>query len=63
MFKLLITLINHETGDRRQLVHNGRYRTSDEAYKDARKMAYVHRDINGNITHECTVKITGVDDV
>ncbi|EHG4768837.1 hypothetical protein J3916_001830 [Salmonella enterica] len=63
MFKLLITLINHETGDRRHLVHNGRYKNRDEAWKDARKMTYVHRDINGNITHECTVKITGVDDV
>ncbi|HFW4211642.1 TPA: hypothetical protein ACIBOM_004775 [Salmonella enterica subsp. enterica serovar Reading] len=63
MFKLLITLINHETGDRRQLVHNGRYRTSDEALKDARKMSYTHRDIKGNVTHECIVKIAGADDV
>ncbi|ECJ2221873.1 hypothetical protein FNS94_08185 [Salmonella enterica] len=63
MFKLIITLVNHETGDRRQLVHNGRYRTSDEALKDARKMACTHRDIKGNVTHECIVKIARADDV
>lgn len=63
MFKLIITLVNYENGDRRQLVHNGRYRTSDEAFKDARKMAYTHKDIKGNVTHECIVKIAGDDDV
>ena len=51
MFKLLITLINHEAGDRRELVHIGRYKTREAAWKDAQKMAYIHKNAIGTVTH------------
>ncbi|HGK4377535.1 TPA: hypothetical protein ACJ2TC_000126 [Klebsiella pneumoniae] len=57
MFKLLITLINHETGDRRELVHNGGYKTRETAWKEAQKMAYIRKNSIGTITHECIVEI------
>lgn len=57
MFKLLITLINHEAGDRRELVHNGGYTTREAAWKEAQKMAYIHKNAIGNVTHECIVEI------
>lgn len=57
MFKLLITLINHEAGDRRGLVHNGGYKTREAAWKEAQKMAYIHKNAIGNVTHECIVEI------
>lgn len=61
MFKLVITLINHETGDKRKLVHNRRYNSRELAWKDAQKMAYVHKNDGGSVTHECCVKIMGVN--
>ncbi|MBG6242931.1 MAG: hypothetical protein EKE20_14410 [Candidatus Symbiopectobacterium sp. Dall1.0] len=60
MFKLIITLINHEAGDRRELVHNGRYNTRESAWKDAQRMAYVHKNAGGSVTHECIVKVMEV---
>ncbi|EHF8252288.1 hypothetical protein ACT2X2_004486 [Citrobacter freundii] len=63
MFKLLITLINHEAGDRRELVHNGRYKTREAAWKDAQKMAYIHKNAIGAVTHECIVKIAEAGNV
>ncbi|WP_158302312.1 hypothetical protein [Sodalis glossinidius] len=42
MFKIMITLINHATGDRHEMVHNGPYKTRESAWKDAQRMAYVH---------------------
>ncbi|MGG2141680.1 hypothetical protein [Symbiopectobacterium sp. RP] len=57
MFKLIITLINHEAGDRRELVHNGRYNTRESAWKDAQKMAYVHKNAGEAVTHEYIVRI------
>ncbi|EBC2857461.1 hypothetical protein CYF23_14575 [Salmonella enterica] len=63
MFKLLITLINHEAGDRRELVHNGRYKTREAAWNDAQKMAYIHKNSIGTVTHECIVKIAEAGNV
>ncbi|EFK1513945.1 hypothetical protein AYL81_000410 [Escherichia coli] len=63
MFKLLITLINHEAGDRRELVHNGRYKTRETAWNDAQKMAYIHKNATGTVTHECIVKIAEAGNV
>ncbi|HHB2585075.1 TPA: hypothetical protein ACIAKG_004575 [Enterobacter roggenkampii] len=63
MFKLLITLINHESGDRRELVHNGRYKTREAAWNDAKKMAYIHKNAIGTVTHECIVKIAEAGNV
>ncbi|HAT1685000.1 TPA: hypothetical protein I8Y21_005829 [Klebsiella oxytoca] len=57
MFKLIITLINHQNGERRQLVHNGRYKNREEAWKQARKMTYVNMDTSGRRTYECAVKV------
>ena len=63
MFKLLITLINHEAGDRRELVHIGRFKTREAAWKDAQKMAYIHKNAIGTVTHECIVKIAEAGNV
>lgn len=63
MFKLLITLINHEAGDRRELVHNGRYKTREAAWNDAQKMAYIHKNATGTVTHECIVQIAEAGNV
>lgn len=63
MFKLLITLINHEAGDRRELVHNGRYKTREAAWNDAKKMAYIHKNATGTVTHERIVKIAEAGNV
>ncbi|WP_162822786.1 hypothetical protein [Klebsiella variicola] len=63
MFKLIITLINHESGEQRELVHSGRYKTSDSAFKDAQKMAYVHKNNAGIVTYECKVKVVRVSHV
>ncbi|AXF78345.1 hypothetical protein LU604_21330 [Erwinia tracheiphila] len=63
MFKLLITLINHETGDRRELAHNGRYKNREAASEDAQKMAYIHKNDTGTVTHECIVKIAEAENV
>lgn len=57
MFKLRIILINHEAPDRRELVHNFRYKTREAAAKDAQNMAYVHKNAIGTVTHECIVEI------
>ncbi|MCJ5550469.1 hypothetical protein [Klebsiella quasipneumoniae] len=59
MFKLIITLINYQNGDQRELVHNWRYKTSDEAWIDANKMTYVRKGDDGKTTHECRVKVVG----
>lgn len=63
MFKLLITLINHEAGYRRELAHNGRYKTREAAWVDAQKMAYTHKNASGTVTHECIVKIVEAGNV
>ena len=60
MYKLNITLINHETGGCRYLAHNGRYPSREAAWKDAQKMAYVHKNAAGAVTHECIVKVEEV---
>lgn len=61
MFKIMITLINHATGDRREMVHNGPYKTRESAWKDAQRMAYVHKNAKGAVTYECCVKIAEVN--
>lgn len=63
MFKLLITLINHEAVDQRELVHTGRYKTREAAWNDAQKMAYIHRNAAGTVTHECIVEIAEAGNV
>lgn len=63
MFKLIISLINHQAGDRRELVHNGRYKTREAALNDAQKMAYIHRNAAGTVTHECIVEIAEAGNV
>lgn len=61
MFKIMISLINHATGDRREMVLNGPYKTRESAWKEAQRMAYVHKNAQGVVTYECCVKIAGVD--
>lgn len=63
MFKIMITLINHETGDRREMVHNGPYKTRESTWKDAQRMAYVHKNAKGAVTHECLARIEEVRNV
>lgn len=60
MFRIVITLINHEAGDQRELVHDGRYKTREAAWNDAHKMAYVRKNDAGTVTHECTVRVIEV---
>ncbi|MCQ1820685.1 hypothetical protein [Escherichia coli] len=57
MFKLLITLINCQNGDVRQMIHSREYPTYDDAWHDACRMAYSHNDKQGRLTHKCTVNI------
>lgn len=61
MFKLIITLVNHETGERRKLFHSGRYKTREAAFKDVQRMEYVHKNAAGTVTHECKVKIVRIN--
>ncbi|EMD4738899.1 hypothetical protein VQ372_003558 [Salmonella enterica] len=61
MFKLVISLVNHETGITRKLESVRRYEHDSEAYKAAEKMRYVRiSGSRGKITHECKVKIVEV---
>ncbi|MBF1994647.1 hypothetical protein [Serratia symbiotica] len=60
MFRILITLINYEAAERRELVHGGRYKSREAAWKDAQKMAYIHKNAVGTVTHECMVKVIEV---
>lgn len=57
MFKLLITLINYQNGDVRQMIHAREYPTYDDAWRDACRMAYSRNDKQGRLTHKCAVKI------
>lgn len=57
MFKLLITLINYQNGDVRQMIHSREYPTYDDAWRDACRMAYSRNDKQGRLTHKCAVKI------
>ncbi|EMD3330004.1 hypothetical protein VQ366_001213 [Salmonella enterica] len=57
MFKLVISLVNHETGATRKLESVRRYKHEIEAHKAAEKMRYVYMNERGNITHECKVRI------
>lgn len=63
MYKLIITLINYHTGEQRNLVNNWRYNTSEEAWVDAKRMAYIRKTDDGKTTHECRVKVVGVNHV
>lgn len=60
MFKLVISLVNHETGITRKLESARSYKHESEAYKAADKMRYVCTNDRGEITHECKVKIVKV---
>ncbi|EOZ4483749.1 TPA: hypothetical protein ACWV4W_004019 [Salmonella enterica subsp. enterica serovar Muenchen] len=60
MFKLVISLVNHEKGDYRKLESPTRYRHESEALKAAEKMRYVCMNDRGELTHECKVKIVEV---
>ncbi|ECG8625455.1 hypothetical protein AAH559_005541 [Salmonella enterica] len=60
MFKLVISLVNHETGATRKLESAHRYKHDSEARKAADKMRYVRANNRGKITHECQVKIVEV---
>lgn len=60
MFKLVISLVNHEKGDYRKLESACRYKHESEALKAADKMRYVCTNDRGEITHECKVKIVEV---
>ena len=57
MFKLLITLINYQNGDVRQMIHAREYPTYDDAWRDTCRMAYSRNDKQGRLTHKCAVKI------
>ncbi len=57
MFKLLITLINCQNGDVRQMIHSREYPTYDDAWRDTCRMAYSRNDKQGRLTHKCAVKI------
>ena len=58
MFKLIITLVNWQSGDVRQMLHAKEYRTYDDAKRAACKMAYSRNDERGRLTHKCAVRIT-----
>ncbi|EOT7315123.1 hypothetical protein ACNSKH_002442 [Salmonella enterica subsp. enterica serovar Braenderup] len=60
MFKLVISLVNHETGATRKLESARRYKHDSEALKAAEKMRYVCMNDRGELTHECKVKIVEV---
>lgn len=60
MFKLIISLVNHDAGTTRKLESVRRYKHESEAYKAADKMRYVCTNDRGEITHECKVKIVEV---
>ncbi|ECC9720516.1 hypothetical protein DVF32_17880 [Salmonella enterica subsp. diarizonae] len=61
MFKIFITLINHDNGERREFVHNWLYKSSAEAREDAGKMAYIRFDKKSRkrVTHECIATVRG----
>lgn len=61
MFKIFITLINHESGDRREFIYNWLYKSSAEAREDSNKMAYIRFDKKekSRITHECIATVRG----
>lgn len=61
MFKIFITLINHDNGERRQLVCRRLYKSSAEAQEDANKMAYTRFDKKSRkrVTHECITTVRG----
>lgn len=65
MFKIFITLINHENGERREFQHNWQYKSSKEAWEDAQKMAYTRFDKKSQrrVTHECIATVRGPYDV
>lgn len=60
MFKLVISLVNHEKGNVRKLEIPTRYKRLKAAESDARKMEYIRISDSGEITHECKVKIVEV---
>lgn len=60
MFKLVISLVNHEKGYSRKLESPTRYKGLKSAEDDARKMEYIRINDSGKITHECKVKIVEV---
>lgn len=60
MFKLVISLVNHEKGNVRKLESLTRYKGLKAAESDARKMEYIRISDSGKITHECRVKIVEV---
>ncbi|EHI7916612.1 hypothetical protein J9M50_003498 [Salmonella enterica] len=57
MFKLRITLINHQSGERRKLVSVTRYKSREDAWSAAKKMAYLNRNEAGERTYECAVRV------
>ncbi|HAF2129269.1 TPA: hypothetical protein G9F27_003484 [Salmonella enterica] len=65
MFKIFITLINHDNGERRQFVCRRLYKSSKEAWEDAQKMAYTRFDKKSQrrVTHECIATVRGPYDV
>ncbi|CAD6512005.1 hypothetical protein ACGABA_002634 [Escherichia coli] len=48
MFKLLITLINCQSGDVRQFFHVREYQTCDDALRAASRMEYSRTNERGN---------------
>lgn len=60
MFKLVISLVNHETGATRKLESPTRYKGLKAAESDARKMEYIRISDSGKTIHECKVKIVEV---
>lgn len=60
MFKLVISLVNHDAGTTRKLESVCRYKHESEACKAADKMRYVCINDRGEITNECKVKIVEV---
>ncbi|ECT1023481.1 hypothetical protein DPO11_26545 [Salmonella enterica] len=61
MFKIFITLINHENGERRLFVCRRLYKSSKEAREEAQKMAYIRFDKKSRkrVTHECITTVRG----
>lgn len=60
MFKLVISLVNHNAGTTRKLESPTRYKGLKAAEGDARKMEYIRISDSGKITHECKVRIVEV---
>lgn len=60
MFRLILTLHNHEEGYQRRLTLKSRYKDFTAAEQDAQKMIYTRLNDSGVVTHRCTAKIEKV---